>query len=128
MPPPTDEYAPYVARTQDIRMEIYGQAAATVGISLIDDATGSVQILRDMFEEQRTRPIKPFAGPKTTVEELVVSSAFWVDALREVLRSLGDHKPRIAKAVVDSGLLDLYQDIMLCSDFFSQHQAWMACT
>ncbi|KZV72272.1 hypothetical protein PENSPDRAFT_649856 [Peniophora sp. CONT] len=123
MPPP-DEYAPYVARSPNIRTETYAEAAATVCISLMQDAAKSVSILRNMFEEQRSCPIEPFAGPDTTVEELVFSFAFWIDALREVLRSCSEQElePQVVGGIAESGLLDLYQDIILWPGFFSQHQ------
>lgn len=122
--PPADEYAPYVARSSNIRTETYAEAAATACISLMQDAAKSVSVLRNMFEEQRACPIEPFAGPDTTVEELVFSFAFWIDALREVLRSCSEQElePQVVGGIAESGLLDLYQDIILWPGFFSQHQ------
>ena len=122
--PPIRGYAPYVAREYNFDVDTYVEATETVGFSLIQDATKSVEKLRHMFEEQRACPFEPFAGPDTTVEELIFSFTFWIDALREVFRSFKEQnlKPRIARAIGRSGLLELYQDIMVWPGFFSQDQ------
>ena len=58
------------------------------------------------------------------MDELLSSFAFWIDALREMLRSLEEQnlEPHVVEAVAESGLSDFYQDVMMWPDFCLQHQ------
>ena len=122
--PPKRGHAPYVAGAHKFDSTTYCKATEDMGFSLIQDATKSVEKLRHMFEEQRACPFEPFAGPDTTVEELIFSFTFWIDALREVLRSFEEQQvgSGITKAIGQSGLFEFYEDIMLWSGFFTQHR------
>ncbi|KZV61863.1 hypothetical protein PENSPDRAFT_739678, partial [Peniophora sp. CONT] len=72
---------------------------------------------------QRLADIVPFAGPHTTKDELKLSFGFWVNAIRILFNPSNDYpieEPKFREAVADTGLIEIFQDIILWPRFFSQ--------
>ncbi|KZV67747.1 hypothetical protein PENSPDRAFT_754714 [Peniophora sp. CONT] len=119
--------ASYVAANPaDVPERIYSQAARSIGEFFIADTAAAVDAFRTSwtsFELQRLCDIVPFAGPLTTKDELLSSFAFWVHAIRILFNpgnEMSIYEPRYREAVADTGLFEIFQDIILWPRFFSQ--------